>query len=166
MSVSVDIGGAPGSVWWRQDVPAAAAYVVFDCETTGTAPGVNEIVSLAVVRLDGDGVEIARFVQLVRPSRPIPPEATAVHGIHDEDVARAPSPADTRNQRLPFARCTRARCVNERALTEFTATFVRGLSMGEPRRSMPLRQRCPEIRRTSGDELVSQQPPQKTTGRT
>jgi len=71
-------------------VPAPAAYAVFDCETTGTTPGVDEIVSLAIVRLDADGVETARYATLVRPSRPIPAEATLVHGIGDGDVAGAP----------------------------------------------------------------------------
>ena len=71
-------------------MPAPAAYAVFDCETTGTMPGRDEIVSLAVVRLDANGVETARFARLVRPSFPIPAEATAVHGIGDEDVASAP----------------------------------------------------------------------------
>jgi DNA polymerase III epsilon subunit family exonuclease len=89
MSLSAGIG-APGRVQRRSDVPRAAAYVVFDCETTGTTPGLDEIVSLAVVRVDGDGVETARFAQLVCPSCPIPAEATAVHGICDEDVASAP----------------------------------------------------------------------------
>jgi DNA polymerase III epsilon subunit family exonuclease len=74
----------------RVEVPAPAAYAAFDCETTGTTPGVDEIVSLAVVRLDGDGVETARYATLVRPSRLIPVEATAVHGISDDDVAAAP----------------------------------------------------------------------------
>ena len=36
------------------------------------------------------GVETARYARLVRPSRPIPAEATAVHGIGDDDVAGAP----------------------------------------------------------------------------
>jgi DNA polymerase III epsilon subunit family exonuclease len=90
MSLSADIDGAPGRVRKRADVPAPAAYAVFDCETTGTTPGLDEIVSLAVVRLDVDGLETARFAHLVRPSRPIPAEATAVHGIGDEDVASAP----------------------------------------------------------------------------
>ena len=71
-------------------MPAPVAYAVFDCETTGTTPGLDEIVSLAAVRLDADGVETARFARLVRPSRPIPAEATAVHGIGDEDVVSAP----------------------------------------------------------------------------
>ena len=90
MSVSVNIGGLPGRVRRRSEVPAPAAYAVFDCETTGTTPGLDEIVSLAVIRLDADGVETGTLARLVRPSRPIPAEATAVHGISDEDVASAP----------------------------------------------------------------------------
>lgn len=90
MSVSADKGGAPGSSRKRADVPGPVAYAVFDCETTGTTLELDEIVSLAVVRLNADGVETSRFAQLVRPSCPIPAEATAVHGIGDEDVASAP----------------------------------------------------------------------------
>ena len=73
----------------RSELARPAAYAVFDCETTGTDPRVDEIVSLAVARLDGDGIETGRYVRLVRPSQPIPPEATAVHGIDDADLAAA-----------------------------------------------------------------------------
>ena len=71
-------------------MPPPAAYAVFDCETTGTDPGRDEIVSFAVVKLDPNGVELSRYARLVRPLRPIPEEATAVHGIADDDVAGAP----------------------------------------------------------------------------
>jgi DNA polymerase III epsilon subunit family exonuclease len=87
MSIPDDI---PGCVRRRAEVPAPGAYAVFDCETTGTTPGLDEVVSLAVIRLDADGVETFRLARLVRPSRTIPPEATAVHGIRDEHVAAAP----------------------------------------------------------------------------
>lgn len=90
----------PGTVWARGEVPAPAAYAVFDCETTGTDPAVDAIVSLAVVRLDADGAETARYTRLVRPSRPIPAEATAVHGITDEDVAGAPRFAEISDELL------------------------------------------------------------------
>ena len=50
----------------------------------------DEIVELALVLLDRDGVETGRFGSLVRPSCPIPEEATAIHGISDADVADAP----------------------------------------------------------------------------
>ncbi len=90
----------PGSVRARGEVPPPAAYAVFDCETTGTDPGADEIVSLAVVRLDADGAETSRFSRLVRPSRPIPAEAIAVHGIADDDVAGAPPFAEIAHELL------------------------------------------------------------------
>lgn len=90
MSIAADLADAPGRVRRRTEVPAPTAYAVFDCETTGTTPGRDEIVSLALLRLDADGGEVARYARLVRPSCPIPAEATAVHGIGDADVADAP----------------------------------------------------------------------------
>lgn len=63
---------------------------VFDLETTGIHPAEDRIVEVALVRLLPDG---GRETQswLVNPGRPIPSGATAVHGIHDADVAEAPS---------------------------------------------------------------------------
>lgn len=84
----------PGTFGRHGEVAAPTAYAVVDVETTGTDLETDEIVSLAVVRLDPDGVETARLATLVRPSRPIPVEATAVHGITDADVADAPSLAE------------------------------------------------------------------------
>ena len=84
----------PGRVRRRRDVPTPAGYAVFDCETTGIDPERDEIVSFAVVRLNADGDEVARLTTLVRPSQPIPPEVTAVHGISDADVASAPTFAE------------------------------------------------------------------------
>jgi len=86
----VEREGLPGRVLERSDAPAPAGYAVFDCETTGTDVAEDEIVSLALIRLDRDGREESRYTVLVRPSRPIPAEATAVHGISDGDVERAP----------------------------------------------------------------------------
>jgi DNA polymerase III epsilon subunit family exonuclease len=102
MSVSVDVGGLPGCVRRRSEVATPSGYAVFDCETTGTTPGMDEIVSLAVIRLDADGVETGTLARLIRPSRPIPPEATAVHGISDEDVASAPRFAEIAPELLEF----------------------------------------------------------------
>jgi DNA polymerase III epsilon subunit family exonuclease len=84
----------PGRVRRRSEVAAPVGYAVFDCETTGTSPGRDEIVSLALVRLDAHGVEVGRCSSLVRPSCPIPREATAVHGISYRDVAGAPTLAE------------------------------------------------------------------------
>lgn len=89
-----------GRIRSRSEVPRPPAYAVFDCETTGTEPGVDEIVAFAVVRLDADGKETGRYAQLVRPSRPIPADATAVHGICDDDLSGAPRFAEITDQLL------------------------------------------------------------------
>jgi len=81
----------PGVLRSRGELPVPSGYAVFDCETTGVAPDKDEIVSLALLLLDRDGVETQRFSSLVRPARAIPLEASAVHGIYDRDVLDAPS---------------------------------------------------------------------------
>ncbi len=86
-----DAAISTGSIRPRSEVTAPLAYSAFDCETTGTSPLTDEIVSVAVVRLGADGSETLRYSSLVRPTTPIPADATAVHGISDEDVATAPS---------------------------------------------------------------------------
>ncbi len=63
--------------------------VCFDLETTGTDIQRDRVVQIALVRLEPDGRRQI-FRSLVHPGRAIPPEATAVHGISDADVAAAP----------------------------------------------------------------------------
>ena len=64
--------------------------VFFDLETTGLRVSDDRIVELAVVRLDPAG-DVTEKVRRFNPGIPIPPEATAVHGITDADVADKPS---------------------------------------------------------------------------
>lgn len=67
------------------------SYVVVDVETTGLSPWrgdrVVEIGALRVFR----GQVVGKFLQLVNPGMPIPPEVQAIHGITDEDVAAQPT---------------------------------------------------------------------------
>ena len=60
--------------------------VYLDTETTGLDKS-SEIIEIGVI--DSDGSKL--FESYVRPARPIPPSATAVHGITAEQVAGAPS---------------------------------------------------------------------------
>jgi DNA polymerase III subunit epsilon len=69
--------------------------VCFDLETTGTDVRDDRIVQLALVRVEVDGSR-QEFASLVNPGRPIPPGATAVHGISDDDVRAAPRFAELR----------------------------------------------------------------------
>ena len=63
--------------------------VVFDLETTGTDIGRDRVIEIGLVRLEPDGRR-ADWVRRVNPGVPIPPEATAIHGITDDDVRDAP----------------------------------------------------------------------------
>jgi DNA polymerase-3 subunit epsilon len=64
--------------------------VFFDLETTGIDPARDKIVEIALVRVDPDGGRVA-MTRRINPERPIPAEATAVHGITDADVSDAPT---------------------------------------------------------------------------
>ena len=64
-----------------------------DTETTGMSPASGAaLVEVARVAIDG-GALGETWSSLVRPGRPIPPDASAVHGITDAMVADAPPPA-------------------------------------------------------------------------
>lgn len=69
----------------------SAKFLVLDTETTGTDPATCKVVEVAyvLVSLAAPGPLIAGTT-LVNPGCPIPPEASAVHHLVDEDVASAP----------------------------------------------------------------------------
>lgn len=63
--------------------------VFLDLETTGLNVGSDRIVELAVIRVSPQG-DVLEAVRRFNPGIPISPEATAVHGITDADVASEP----------------------------------------------------------------------------
>lgn len=73
---------------------AQAVFCVLDTETTGFQPGVDAVLEVAGVRTSlAEGI-LHRESWLVNPGRPIPADATEIHGIRDEDVAGAGSLED------------------------------------------------------------------------
>lgn len=64
--------------------------VFFDLETTGVDTSKDRIVELSMIKVMPDGEEITR-TRLLNPGMPIPAEATAIHGITNDDVKDAPS---------------------------------------------------------------------------
>lgn len=71
-------------------IPLDRPLVLLDMETTGLRIGSDRIVELAVIRLSPNG-DVTERVRRFDPEMPIPPEATAVHGISDADVAGEPT---------------------------------------------------------------------------
>jgi len=60
-----------------------------DVETTGLNPYSDRIVELSILKVHPEGAE-EYHSRRVNPGIPIPPDATAVHGITDEDVTDKP----------------------------------------------------------------------------
>ncbi|MGH9006181.1 MAG: exonuclease domain-containing protein [Acidimicrobiales bacterium] len=71
----------------RRDRWTRGELLCFDLETTGTDRFSDVPVSFALLSMRGGRV-VERLVRLVDPARPIPGEATAVHGITTERARR------------------------------------------------------------------------------
>ncbi len=64
--------------------------VFFDLETTGVDTAKDRIVEISMVKVMPDGEEIIK-TRRINPQMHIPEDATAIHGITDEDVKDAPT---------------------------------------------------------------------------
>ena len=62
----------------------------FDLETTGVSVSNDRIVEIAILKLYPDESKDNKTWR-VNPECPIPPQASAVHGIYDSDVANEPN---------------------------------------------------------------------------
>lgn len=70
---------------WARDLLKRSDWVILDTETTGTLD-FDEIVQVAILSSDGKTL----LDMLVRPTQPISFDATAIHGITNNDVRDAP----------------------------------------------------------------------------
>lgn len=75
--------------------PWSAPFVAIDVETTGLdSDPTARVVELAAVRFEDGRPTDRRVATRINPGMPIPAEATAIHGITDEDVRAAPTFAE------------------------------------------------------------------------
>ena len=74
------------AIFWARSLLDRMDWVILDTETTGISAG-DEIVQIAVLSPQEDVL----LNTLVRPTQPIPLQATAIHGITDADVIAAPA---------------------------------------------------------------------------
>ncbi|MCS6892937.1 MAG: 3'-5' exonuclease [Rhodovarius sp.] len=108
---------------------ASQRYVVFDLEATGLQVSRDDrLVAIGAVLLR-DMEPVAVFETLVHPGRPIPPAATAVHGITDAMVQSAPPAPEAIAAFLDFA--------GDAVLVAHNAGFDRSLLFMEEYRGAP-----------------------------
>ena len=79
-------GDRSAAIRWAQDVLKHGHYVLLDTETTGVLND-DEIVQITILGENGQSV----FTTLVQPTKPIAPEAEAIHHITAAMVANAPT---------------------------------------------------------------------------
>ncbi len=63
--------------------------IFFDLETTGTNTVTDRIVEISYLKVHPNGMEESKTIR-INPECKIPAEASAIHGIYDNDVANAP----------------------------------------------------------------------------
>ena len=73
------------AIAWAKALLQLREVLFLDTETTGLGP-LAEIVDLSIIAADG----AVLLNQLVKPSRPIPIDATLIHGITNDHVVDAP----------------------------------------------------------------------------
>lgn len=76
--------------WVHDLVPLEHPLAILDLETTGTSPEQDRIVEIAILKIEPEGRR-ETHCRRVNPEMPIPPAASAVHGITDADVAQEPT---------------------------------------------------------------------------
>lgn len=77
------------AILWARSVVANEAAIFLDTETCGKGTD-SEVCDIGIVAIDGTVL----LNQLVKPSNPIPAEATEIHVINNEMVADAPTWAE------------------------------------------------------------------------
>ena len=94
-------------------------YVVFDLETTGFSPEVNNIIEIGAVKVS-NGKIVDTFSTFVNPKEPIPPRIEEVTHINDSMVIDAPFIEEVLPQFLAFSN----HCVMVAHNADFDMSFI------------------------------------------
>lgn len=75
---------------WLGNAEFLPDYIAIDIETTDREVETNDIIEIAAIRVR-DSRPVGEFHTLLKPIRPIAPDAAKVHGITEIDLVNAPS---------------------------------------------------------------------------
>ena len=89
----------------RKERDKVEHYIVFDFETTGFSPQKNEIIQIGAVKYDQAHQEIARFNQLIKPTRSyLPTKISELTGIWPASLLDQPVLAEVLPDFIAFSR--------------------------------------------------------------
>ncbi|HBQ64794.1 MAG TPA: PolC-type DNA polymerase III [Clostridiales bacterium] len=91
----------PDFMWNMDDRSMEGTLVFLDFETTGLAPGKDQVIEIGAVRYRG-GAEEASFQSFVNPGRKITSRITEITGITEADLEDAPAMRDVLPDLLEF----------------------------------------------------------------
>ena len=74
---------------WHCDYILNNKFVVFDIETTGLNTETDQIIEIGAVKLEY-GKIVEYYDTLIDPNREIPPDASRINHIYDDDVKNSP----------------------------------------------------------------------------
>lgn len=136
-----------GAVGVASELDANAPWVdlpiaLIDTETTGISATTERLVEVGIV-IGRRGEIVERHGWLIHPGRPIPKEASAIHGITDADVEGKPSFADVAAEILA--------CLAGAIPAAYNAAFDRGFLLAELDRAGALSPHPPPAARREVD---------------
>ena len=85
------------------DEPSSDEFIVYDTETTGLNPKIDEILSIGAVKVKGDKILTSqKFELFVQPTKDISEESIKIHQIRNIDLQNGSKPNDALEQFLHF----------------------------------------------------------------
>lgn len=85
------------------EAPPQDEYIVYDTETTGLNPKVDEILSIGAVKIKGDKILTSqKFEIFVKPEREISEESIKIHQIRNIDLQNGDEPHKALEKFLEF----------------------------------------------------------------
>jgi len=107
-------------------------FIAFDLETTGTVPGVDQIVEIGAIRYV-NGQPDATFSTLINPRRSMPAAASAVNGIKDEMLVGKPYVEDVLEAFAEFCQDAAVVAHNAPFDAQFLTADIKKFEMAAPK---------------------------------
>jgi len=99
------------------------SLVIFDVETSGLSPMINEIIEFGAIKINFKTKEVTKFESLLKNSKPLNEKNMSIHGITNEDLINAPEQLEIVNKFFEY--------IKDASLVAYNAQFDLGFLITE-----------------------------------